>query len=348
MRAVVIREHGGYECLRFEDRPLPEPGPGEVRVAVRAAGLNHLDCWVRRGVPGHVFPLPLVPGCDGSGVVEAVGTGVLGVVPGARVVLAPGVVSVDDEWTARGHDHLSPGYGILGETRDGTCATHVVVPARNAVPLPDNLEFEEAAAFSLTALTAWNMVARRAQLEAGETILIHAAGSGVSTMALQIAQLLGAARTIVTTSSKAKVEQARALGADDVFDYTDPDWSRAVKRATGGRGVDVVVDHLGEATFASSLKVLVRGGRYVTCGATTGPKVEAHLNLIFFRNLSLLGSTMGSRGDLHRLLELLARGRLAPIVDSILPLSDVAEAHRRLEAREVFGKIVLVPERGDA
>lgn len=340
MRAVVIREHGGLDQLRFEDRPMPEPGPGEVRVAVRAAGLNHLDTWVRRGVPGHAFPLPIVPGCDGAGVLDAVGPGVAREV-GQRVVLAPGVVAGDDAWTARGLDQLSPTYGIFGETQDGTCAEYVVVPARNALPLADALSFTDAAAFPLVMLTAWNMVVRRAQVEPGDTVLVHAAGSGVSTSAIQIARHAGAAKILATTSSSAKAERARALGADEVLDYSDPDWSKQVRAATGKRGVDVVIDHVGEATFGPSLKTLVRGGRYVFCGATTGAQVQAHLNLIFFKNLSVLGSTMGSLGDLHTLLTLFEAGKLRPIVDAVLPLDEVAEAHRRIEAREVFGKLVL-------
>ncbi len=341
MRAVVIREHGGLDRLEVAERPIPEPGPGEVRVRVAAAGINHLDAWVRRGVPGHVFPLPIVPGCDGAGWVDALGAGVQGLRPGQRVVLAPGVVAAEDAATAAGVDQLSPGYGILGETRDGTCAEHVVVPARNALPLGADVSFERAAAFPLVHLTAWNMVVRRAGLVPGETVLVHAAGSGVSTAALGIARLCGAARVLATTSSPAKAERARALGADLVLDYTDPGWPRAARQATGGAGVDVVVDHLGPVTFEASLKALARGGRYVFCGATTGQRADLHLNLAFFKNLSVLGSTMGRLGDLHRLLTLLEAGRLDPVVDAVLPLEDVREAHRRLEAREVFGKLVL-------
>ena len=340
MRAVVIHEHGGTDQLCFEDRPVPEPGPGQVRVAVHAAGVNHLDVWVRRGVPGHAFPLPLVPGCDGAGRIDAVGPGV-SLDIGARVVIAPGVVWGDDTQTAAGQDHLSPGYGIFGETCDGTCAEYVVLPARNALPLPDAISFCDAAAFPLVMLTAWNMVVRRAQVTPGDTVLVHAAGSGVSTAAIQIARHAGAASILTTTSTQAKADRARALGADVVLDYSDPTWSKQVKKETGGRGVDVVVDHVGEATFGPSLKTLVRGGRYVFCGATTGAQVTAHLNLIFFKNLSILGSTMGSLGDLHVLLRLFEAGKLAPVVDSVLPWDDVAHAHRRLEAKEVFGKLVL-------
>ncbi len=343
MRAVVIREHGSYDKLLFEDREIPEPKAGEVRIQVKAAGLNHLDAWVRRGVPGHPFPLPMVPGCDGSGVIDALGDGVQGIEVGQRVVIAPGVVEGDDGATAAGLDHLSPRYGIFGETRDGTCAEYVTIPARNAIPLADHVSFEDAAAFPLATLTAWNMVVRRARLKPGETILVHAAGSGVSTAAIQIAKLSGASKIIATTSSEAKADRARELGADEVIDYSDPAWSKQVKKLTGGIGVDVVADHVGQATFANSLKTLVRGGRYVFCGATTGPKGDMNLNLVFFKNISVLGSTMGSLGDVHRIIKLLEAGKLRPIVDAVLPLDQVGEAHRRLEEREVFGKLVLTP-----
>jgi len=341
MRAVVIRQHGGLEQLRFEERDLPEPGPGEVRLDLRAIGLNHLDVWVRRGVPGHTFPLPIVPGCDGAGVVAALGPGVRGLEVGERVLIAPGVFPAEDALTAAGTDHLSAGYGIFGETRDGTCAESVVVPARNAVLLPEGVSFEDAAAFPLASLTAWNMLVERARVRPGDVVLVHAAGSGVSTAAIQIARLCGAGRVLATTSSPQKALRARDLGADEVLDYADPDWSRVARRLSGGRGVDVVVDHVGASTFEASLRALARGGRYVFCGATSGPRVDLHLNLVFFKNLSVLGSTMGSLGDVHRLLGLVAAGRLRAVVDCVLPLSQVAEAHRRLEAREVFGKIVL-------
>lgn len=341
MKAVIVREHGGPETLRLEDVEPRAPGPGEVQVAVRAAGLNHLDAWVRRGVPGHTFPLPMVPGCDGSGVIDAVGPGVVSRKPGERVLIAPGVVGAPDAETAAGRDHLSSTYGIFGETRDGTCADALVVPEENALALPASVSFETAAAFPLAYLTAWGMLVRRARLEAGETVLVHAAGSGVSTAAIQIARLQGARTVIASTSSPGKAEKARLLGADVVVDYTKPDWSREVKKLTGGRGVDVVVDHLGASTFEGSLRVLVKGGRFVTCGATTGPITQIPLNLVFFKSLSVLGSTMGSRGELFKLLELVAAGRLKPVIAGVLPLAQVGEAHRRLESREVFGKLLL-------
>jgi NADPH:quinone reductase-like Zn-dependent oxidoreductase len=344
MRAVVIQEHGGYDRLRFEEVPKPDPGPGEVRVAVKAIGVNHLDTWVRRGVPGHVFPLPMIPGCDGAGVVDALGPGVTTVKTGDRVVIAPGFTTRPDAETARGLDQLSATYGIWGETQDGTCAEFVVVPERNALTLPAGLPFETAAAFPLVYLTAWTMLVRRARFEAGESILVHAAGSGVSTASIQIARLLGAGRILATTSNPEKAERARALGADEVLDYTDGTWSRQAKEKNGGRPLDVVIDHVGQATFLGSLKCLAKGGRLVTCGATSGPTAEVPLNLVFFKSLSVLGSTMGSLGDVHRLLGLVAGGRLAPVIDSVLPLAEVAEAHRRIEERQVFGKIVLVPD----
>lgn len=343
MQAVVIREHGGYDKLLLEDREVPEPGPGQVRVKVAAAGLNHLDTWVRRGIPGVPFPLPLVPGCDGAGHVDAVGPGAERFEPGQRVIVAPGVTSDEDDLTAAGLDHLSPLYGIFGETCDGTCAEYVIIPARNVIPLADHVSFTDAAAFSLVNLTAWNMIVRQAALRPGEAILVHAAGSGVSSAAIQIAKLAGAAQVLATTSSAAKADRARELGADDVLDYSDPNWSKEVKKRTGGRGVDVVLDHVGAPTFGSSLKTLVRGGRYVFCGATGGPDVKLNLSLVFFRNLSILGSTMGRLGDVHEVVGLLEAGKLKSIVDDVLPLSEVAEAHRRLEEREVFGKLVLTP-----
>lgn len=341
MRAIVIREHGGYERLLHEDLPVPEPGPGQVRVQVAVAGLNHLDAWVRRGVPGHEFPLPLTPGCDGAGVIDAVGEGVPSRRVGERVVIAPGYTKGSDAEVARGQDHLSSTYGIFGEMTDGTDAEAVVVPAHNALPIPASLDFATAAAFPLTYLTAWSMLVRRARLEPGESVLIHAAGAGVSVAAIQIARLLGARQVVATTSHPGKAEKARQMGADVVLDYTRPDWSREVKRVTHGRGVDVVLDHLGQQTFEGSLRCLVKGGRFVTCGATTGAATQIPLNLVFFKSISVLGSTMGSLGDVHRLLDLVVAGRLKPVIDGVLPLEQVAEAHRRLEHREVFGKLLL-------
>lgn len=259
------------------------------------------------------------------------------------MLVAPGYSSLHDRETASGLHQLSPGYGIFGEMRDGTDAEYVVAPEENVLPLPESVPFDVAAAFPLVYLTAWTMVVRRAHLQPGESILVHAAGSGVSTAAVQIARLCGAGRVLATTSSPEKAARARSHGVDEVIDYSEEDWPRQARRLAGG-GVDVVIDHVGQATLDGSLRCLARGGRVVTCGATTGPKASVNLNLLFFKSLSLLGSTMGSLGDVHRCLALVASGALNPIVADVLPLAEVAEAHRRLEAREVYGNLVLVPD----
>jgi NADPH:quinone reductase-like Zn-dependent oxidoreductase len=343
VKAVVIRRHGGPEVLETEDRPIPEPGPGEARVRVRAVALNHLDVWVRRGVPGHPFPLPLVPGCDLAGTLDALGPGPA---PGWRVgdpvLAAPGVSCGLCAACASGDDHLCRDYGILGETRDGGCAEFAVLPVRNLLPHPKGMEPSSAAAIPLVFLTAWHMVAVRVRLRPGETVLVHAAGSGVSSAAIQIAKVLGA-RVIATVGSPAKVEKARALGADEVIDYRAADFAAEVRRLTGKRGVDAIVDHVGPDTWEGNIRSLARGGRLVLCGSTSGFDVRTDPRFVFFKNLAILGSTMGSRGELHEVLRLVDQGRLRPVVDSVLPLADVAEGHRRLEARAAFGKIVLVP-----
>jgi NADPH:quinone reductase-like Zn-dependent oxidoreductase len=342
MRAAIVRAHGGLDAVRIESVPVPEPGPGEVRVALRAIGINHLDLWVRRGVPGHRFPLPLILGSDGAGVVDRCGAGVRGIEPGAEVVLLPGVSGGTSPADLRGEDQLAPDYGILGESRDGCCAEFVVVPRANVAPKPRRLSFPEAAAMPLAFQTAWSMLVRKARLQPGETLLVQAAGSGVGSAAVQIGKLLGA-RVLATAGGPAKCERARALGADLVIDTHAQDFVEEVRRQTGKRGVAVVFEHVGGATFTGSLRCLERGGRLVTCGATAGAEVALNLRLLFFKNLQILGNTMGSKGDLLTVLELAEQGRLRPVVDQVLPLAQIAEAHRRIESRQVFGKIVLEP-----
>ncbi len=343
MKAVVIREHGGLDVLRFEECPVPERGPGDVLVEVKAVGLNHLDIWVRQGVPGHKFPLPIVPGCDASGIVREAGSLVAHVKPGDRVFLAPGVACGVCPACASGRDNLCRRFGILGEMRDGTCAEFVSVPGRNAIPIPEGLSFEDAAAFPLTFLTAWHMVVARAALRPGETVLVHAAGSGVSAAAIQICRLLGAGRILATAGSEEKLAKARELGASDGIPYREKDFAEEVRRLTGKRGVDVIVDHVGTDTFDKNIRSLAAGGRLVLCGATSGFEGKTDLRFVFFKNLSILGSTMGSLAELHEIAAHLAAGRLRPIVDSVLPLSEVKEAHRRMGERSLFGKIVLRP-----
>lgn len=340
MKAVVVRSHGGLEVLRFEEVPRPEPGPREVRVRLRAAGLNALDTWVRRGVPGHTFPLPLVPGSDGAGTVDAVGPGTTAVAPGDDVMVVPSLACGACEPCSLGRDNLCVRFQILGETRDGTCAEFVVVPEHAVWPKPMQLGYAEAAAFPLVFQTAWAMLVAKAGIRPGETVLVLAAGSGVGSAAVQIAKLHGC-RVITTVGAAHKIAKARALGADEVVDRTVERVPDAVRRLTEKRGVDVVFEHVGAATFADSLKCLVRGGRLVTCGATTGAEVQINLRALFFKNLTLIGNTMGRREDLARPLRLLAEGRLRPVVDRVLPLADVAEGHRLLEAGSTFGKVVL-------
>jgi len=342
MKAVVVREHGGPEVLRFEERPEPTPRAGEVLLRVKAVGLNHLDLWVRKGVPGHTFPLPIVPGCDFCGLVEQVGADVVGVKAGDRVLVAPGFSCGRCRACSEGQDNLCAHYGIFGETKDGGCAELAVVSAANVIALPAGLDFAQAAAFPLAFMTAWHMLLARCGLRAGDDVLVHAAGSGVGSAAVQIAKLFGA-RVIATAGNARKLELARQLGADHVIDYEKQDFAAEVRTLTAKRGVDIVFEHVGEKTFPGSLRSLARGGRLVTCGATTGGKAELNLHALFFKNLSVLGSTMGSRGELHQIVGLVSRGLLKPVIDRTLPLSEVREAHEALEHREQFGKIVLVP-----
>jgi len=321
---------------------VPVPGPQQVRVKVRAIGLNHLDTWVRRGVPGHTFPLPLVLGSDASGVVDALGPGATGCKEGDAVVVLPGVSCGACEACQTGVDQLCRHYHILGESCGGTGAEFVCVPVANIAPMPASLSSEQAASIGLVFVTAWNMLVRRAALRAGETVLVHAGLSGVGSAAVQIANLLGA-QVIATAGGPAKCAKVQALGAHHVIDYRAKDFAAEVRALTGKAGVQVVFEHVGAATFEGSLKCLARGGRLVTCGATTGGNVPLSLHAVFFKSLSILGSTMGSKGDLRTILRLVEQGRLRPVFDRALPMAQVGEAHRLLEAREALGKLVLVP-----
>ncbi len=341
MRAAIIRAHGGLDAIAVESLAEPDRRQGEVRVAVRACALNHMDLWARKGIPGFTFPLPLIPGCDIAGVVLEADSDA-GLAAGDEVVLQPGLSCGRCLACLSGRDPLCRAYGILGETRDGGCAEQIVVPRANVFEKPKNLGFADAAAFPLTMLTAWHMVVSRAQVRPGEVVVVHAAGSGVGSAAVQVAKLFGA--TVIATAGGAeKCTRASALGADHTIDTrATPDWTAALKgltRVTGG--VDVVIEHVGGALFEQSLRVLVPGGRLVTCGATAGGKVELHLQRLFFKNLSVLGSTMGSKAELLEVAAHVAAGRLRPVVAAVLPLSEVREAHRLLESREAFGKVVV-------
>lgn len=340
MRCVVVREHGGFDRLLQEERDVPTPRRDEVRVGVCAVGLNHLDTWVRRGVPGHTFPLPLITSSDASGVVDAVGAGVDSVREGDEVVVLPGVSCGACEACQSGLDHLCRSYDILGESCDGTAAEYVCLPAANVAPKPAGLTMEEAASVCLVFQTAWNMLVRRAELRAGETVLVHAGLSGVGSAAVQIANALGA-QVIATAGGPDKCTRVASLGAHRVVDYQATDFAAEVRAMTGKAGVQVVFEHVGAATFAGSLKCLSRGGRVVTCGATTGGDVGLSLHQVFFKSLSILGSTMGSKGDMRQVLRMFEQGRFRPVLDRALPLGEVGEAHRLLEEREVMGKLAL-------
>jgi NADPH:quinone reductase-like Zn-dependent oxidoreductase len=342
MRAYVVREHGGPEALLAESLPDPSPGPGEVLVHVKACGINHLDIWVRRGVPGHTFPLPLIPGNDVAGEVAGCGAGVRDLAAGAPVVVAPGISCGLCQACLSGRDHHCRSYGILGEHRNGGYAELLCVPRANVMPKPEGLSFPEAAALGLAFLTAWHMLVARAELRPGETVLVQAAGSGVGSAAVQIARLWGAT-VIATASTDEKRARARALGAHHVLDSQSADLARAVKGLTEGRGVEVVFEHVGPATWEQSVRALAWQGRLVTCGATTGGEVPFNLRHLFFKSLSFLGSTMGSKGEFLEVLAHAGRGTLRPVVDRVLPLTEVHKAHALLEDRKVFGKLVLTP-----
>jgi NADPH:quinone reductase-like Zn-dependent oxidoreductase len=326
VQAVRIHEDGGPEVLVLETVADPVAGPGEVLVRLHASALNHLDVWVRKGLPS--VPKPRILGADGAGVVAALGKGVSGFDPGDRVVINPCVESGD------GTMH------VIGEHGDGTNAELIAVPATNVYPLPPGLSFEEAAAFPLVFETAYRMLVTRARLQPLEWVFLWGIGGGVSTAGLAIARALGA-RTIVTSSSDEKLEHALELGADVVVNHADGDVKAAVKDATGGHGADVVVDHVGEATWRTSLDVAARQGRIAVCGATTGPNPPAALHRVWWKQLTILGSTMGSREDFEGAYAMIANGRAKPVVDEVLPLAEIRAAHERLEAGAQLGKIVL-------
>ena len=340
MRAVVMRARGGPEVLEVADLPVPEPGPKEVRVRLKAAALNHLDVWVRKGVASPKLPLPHVLGADGSGVVDAVGPGVEGFAPGDEVVINPGLSCGRCERCLAGEDNLCPRYQILGEHRHGTYAEYVVLPEANLAPKPKNLSFEEAAAIPLTFLAAWQMVVDKLGVRPGDDVLVMAAGSGVSVAAIQIAKLFGA-RVIATAGSEDKLRRAKALGADETVNYTHPDWPKEVRRLTGGKGADKVVDHTGALYFEGVIKATANGGRIAIAGASSGYEGTLPFAHVFYRQLSILGSTMASKSRLFPILRFVEEGKLKPVVGQVLPLEAAAEGHRLLEERRVFGKVVL-------
>jgi NADPH:quinone reductase-like Zn-dependent oxidoreductase len=340
MKAVRFHVHGGPEVLTCEDAPDPRPSPGEAVVAVRACALNHLDLWERRGIPRVTFPMPHISGSDVAGDVVEGGDALAP--NGSRVMLQPGSSCGRCAACLSGRDNFCPRYDVLGYRSDGGYAELVKVPLRHLIPIPESIDYVEAAAFPLTFLTAWHMLFTRARLRRGEDVLVLAAGSGVGQAAIQLARLHGA-RVIATAGSAPKLIEARRLGADETIDHSTQDVAAEVRRLTGGRGVDVVIEHVGEATWEKSVRSLAQGGRLVTCGATTGAAGGLDLRFLFARQLSILGSYMGSKGELLEAARFLFTRQVRPVVDRTFPLRDAAEAQRRLEAREQFGKIVLIP-----
>jgi zinc-binding alcohol dehydrogenase/oxidoreductase len=323
VKAVRIHEDGGPDVLRYEDAPDPVAGPGEVLIGLRAASLNHLDIWLRRGLPS--APKPRILGADGAGVVVALGDGVDRFREGDEVVINPG---------------LDEGARIVGEHMDGTHAELIALPAEYVYPLPDGLTFEQAAAFPLVFETAYRMLVTRGGLQEGEWVFVWGIGGGVATAAMQVAKALGA-RVIVTSSSDEKLARAAELGADATVNHVEADVAAAVREATEGHGADIVVEHVGEATWKTSLQVAASGGRIAVCGATSGPNPPANLHRIWWKQLTVLGSTMGTQADFQAVYELVASGRAEPVVDKAFPLPEAAAAHEHLEAGRQLGKVVL-------
>jgi NADPH:quinone reductase-like Zn-dependent oxidoreductase len=340
MKALAFNEFGGPDKLRIQDVPDPQNGPDEVLVRVRACALNHLDLFVREGIPALKTPLPFWTGCDIAGDVAAVGANVKDVAAGDRVCVNPNLTCGRCEFCLQGQDSLCVRYGILGEHAPGGLAELVKARGDRVLKLPASVSYEDAASFILTNMTAWRMVVTQGQVGPGQDVLILGVGGGVSSTAVQIAKLCGA-RVLVTSSSDAKLERARALGADIGINYSKEDWAKAVFEKTGRRGVDVVIENVGQATWKQSLRALAKGGRLITCGATTGPLGETDIRIVFWNQLHIIGSTMASTKEFHDVMRLFFAGRLKAIVDEVVPLKDGAAAQQRLAEGKQFGKIVL-------
>jgi NADPH2:quinone reductase len=343
MKAVQFTEHGGTDVIEYGDHPDPEVGRDEVLVDVRAGALNHLDLWTRRGLPGIDLELPHVPGSDGAGVVREVGPDVTRFEPGDRVALLSGVHCGDCEFCRHGEESMCVDFHIIGEHVPGVHAERAAVPEDNLVHVPEGVDWETAAASPLVFQTAWRMLRDRGDLKAGESVLVLGASGGVGHAAVQIADHAGA-EVFATASSQEKLEYAEELGADHTINYEETDFAGEIRDLTDGRGVDMVVDHIGAQTWQDSLKSLVKGGRVVTCGATTGGNPETDINRIFWNQLKVIGSTMATPGQADEVLDLVWKGEMEPRVRETLPMSEIARAHEIIEDREGFGKVVVVPD----
>ena len=340
MNAVIFREHGGTHKLSYEDFPTPTIGPKEVLVQVKACALNHLDIWIREGNPAYPMPLPHILGSDVAGIVEQVGSHTEGVTVGQRVCISPGMSCWHCDACLAGRDNFCRSYGILGAMVHGGYAEYVKVPFRNVLPIPGSLSFEQAAAFPLVSVTASHMLFALAGLQHGETVLIMGAGSGVGMMAVQMAKLAGA-RVITTVGSEDKIPKAVALGADAVINHAKETVAERVRQLTERRGVDVVIEHIGPEVWDTCMESLAKGGRLITCGATTGGDVTLNLRAVFSRQLTIKGSYMGTRAELVKAAELVGRGRLTPVIDRAFPLQEARAAQDLMLGRQFFGKIVL-------
>lgn len=342
MKALYFEEHGDIEVMQYGDVPDPKIKAGEVLLKVGACGLNHLDIWVRRGWPGLKLKMPHWGGADVAGEIVEYGSEVTEWEKGQRVVVDPGMNILEDEYTRKGEPTMSPGYHILGEHICGGMAEYIAVPAKNLMLMPVGLDYTKAAASIVVSMTAWRMLIHRAGLKAGESVLIVGAGGGVNTMAIQVAKAAGA-YVYVVSGNPEKAEAARQLGADVVMDRTHVDWGKMIFKVTQKKGVDIVVDNVGHATLETSMKATTRGGRIVIVGNTSGPGAQIDIRYIFGKQISLIGSNLGTHQDFIDVTGLLWSGKLKPVIDRVLPLKDGKAGHRLLEKGKQFGKIVLKP-----
>lgn len=343
MKAAVIHKHGGPEVLKYEDFPDPEYTADEVLVKVRACSINHLDLWIRQGLRNVTINLPHICGCDVAGEVAEVGSAVEGIAKGDRVVVSPGVSCGRCEYCLSGKDNFCRQYQIIGGyERNGGYAEYVAVPPQNVIPKPENLSFEDIAAIPLTFLTAWHMLVTRAKVRAGETVLVIGGGSGVGSAATQVAKLHGAT-VIATAGSEDKMKKARQIGADYTINHSTQDIAEETRNLTKRRGVDIVFEHVGKSTWDKSIQSLTHGGRLITCGATSGPEVSLDIRYLYRRQLTIMGNYMGSKGEVLEIMKFVESGKLKPVVDRVMPLKSAAEAHKLIEDRAVFGKVILKP-----